>query len=280
MSANEVAEDSGDLEALFDSIVKDNAARAPAAAPTAASAAPESAAAENVKPKAKSKAKSKGKVKAAAGTSAGTSAETAPEAPGEVMSRIGHLTRTLHDALRELGYDRLLEQTAASIPDARDRLDYVVKMTEQAAVRALNAIEAAQPIQNRMEAEAEDLSAQWQKLYDKQLSVDEFKALVARTRDYLGDVPKQTRATNAQLLEIMMAQDFQDLTGQVIKKITALAQDMEQQLVHLLVDLAPPGVRGEVDTGLLNGPVVNAERRNDVVTSQDQVDDLLGSLGF
>jgi len=240
-----VAADSEDLEALFDSIIDENAQREEAVAP---------------------------KAKAAAETQGGP--------PGDMMNRIGHLTRTLHDSLRELGYDRLLEKTAASIPDARDRLDYVVKMTEQAAVRALNAIEAAQPIQDRLGDEAARLSAQWQKLFDKQLSVDDFKALVAGTRDYLDDVPKQTRATNAQLLEIMMAQDFQDLTGQVIKKITALAQNMEQQLVHLLVDLVPAEMRGEIDAGLLNGPVINAEGRNDVVTDQNQVDDLLDSLGF
>jgi chemotaxis protein CheZ len=238
-----VAAESEDLEALFDSIIEDNSARESAAAPTA-------------------------------------EPEREGNAPGDVMSRIGNLTRTLHDALRELGYDRLLEKTASAIPDARDRLDYVVKMTEQAAVRALNAIEAAQPIQDRLGDEAGRLSAQWQRLFDKQMNVDEFKTLVAGTRDYLDDVPKQTRATNAQLLEIMMAQDFQDLTGQVIKKITALAQDMEQQLVHLLVDLVPAEMRSEIDTGLLNGPVVNAAGRSDVVTDQNQVDDLLASLGF
>jgi chemotaxis protein CheZ len=238
-----VATDSEDLEALFDSIIEDNSQREAAAAPRAET-------------------------------------ERGVAASGDVMSRIGALTRTLHDALRELGYDRLLEKTASAIPDARDRLAYVVKMTEQAAVRALNAIEAAQPIQDSLGSEAERLSAQWQKLFDKQLSVDEFKALVAGTRDYLGEVPKQTRATNAQLLEIMMAQDFQDLTGQVIKKVTTLAQNMEQQLVHLLVDLVPAEKRSEIDTGLLNGPVVNAEGRADVVTDQNQVDDLLESLGF
>ena len=252
MSAIMAQADCDDLEALFDSIVKDNSTPAPVAAAQAEAPA------------------------AAAQVEAGAPEDT----PGDVMGRIGRLTRTLHDALRELGYDQVLEKTAASIPDARDRLDYVVKMTEQAAVRALNAIETAQPLQERLGDEAGRLSAHWQKLFDKQLSVDEFKALVAGTRDYLAEVPKQTRATNAQLLEIMMAQDFQDLTGQVIKKITTLTRDLEQQLVHLLVDLVPSGVRSEIDSGLLNGPVVNSAKGAEVVTSQNQVDDLLASLGF
>lgn len=269
MSAIVVEADSEDLEALFDSVVKDNAAHAQAAARQAV---------VEATPKGKGKSKAAPKAKAQATRKAEIEAEETP--PGDVISRIGHLTRTLHDALRELGYDRLLEKTAASIPDARDRLDYVVKMTEQAAVRALNAIEAAQPIQDRLGGEAERLSALWQKLFDKQLSVEEFKTLVAGTRDYLAQVPKQTGATNDQLMEIMMAQDFQDLTGQVIRKVTALAQDLEQQLVHLLVDLVPAEMRSEIDAGLLNGPVVNAAGRSDVVTDQNQVDDLLASLGF
>jgi chemotaxis protein CheZ len=81
-------------------------------------------------------------------------------------------------------------------------------------------------------------------------------------------------------MEIMMAQDFQDLTGQVIKKIIEVTKTMEQQLVTLLLESAPPEVKAEFDTGLLNGPVINAAGRSDVVTNQDQVDDLLESLGF
>ncbi len=243
MSATTVAADSEDLEALFDSIIQDNQVRELAAVSTKKSVPEEGVG-------------------------------------GDVMNRIGHLTRTLHDALRELGYDRLLEKTAQEIPNARDRLSYVATLTEQAATRALNAIEAAQPIQDGLEKESERLSGQWKKLFDKQMSVDEFKTLVDSTRTYLDEVPKQTRVTNGHLLEIMMAQDFQDLTGQVIKKITELAQNMEQQLVHLLVDMVPEQKRSEIDSGLLNGPVVNAAACGDVVTSQDQVDDLLGSLGF
>ena len=257
MSANVAEADSADLEALFDSIVQEKSENARAVAP---------------------QAEAQAQVLAQAQTPVQAQAHDNP--PESVINRVGHLTRTLHDALRELGYDRLLEKSAAMIPDARDRLNYVVKMTEQAAVRALNAIEAAQPIQARLGGEAERLSALWQQLFDQKLSVEEFKQLVTATRAYLADVPEQTRATNAQLLEIMMAQDFQDLTGQVIKKITLLAQGLEQQLLHLLVDFAPAEVRCEIDCGLLNGPVVNAAARPDVMTNQNQVDELLASLGF
>ena len=99
-------------------------------------------------------------------------------------------------------------------------------------------------------------------------------------RSYLADVPSRTEATNAQLMEIILAQDFQDLTGQVIKKVLEAAQNLESQLLSLLIATTPEDKRQAVAPGLLNGPVVNASGRSDVVTSQEQVDDLLESLGF
>jgi len=199
---------------------------------------------------------------------------------GKMLNQIGHMTRTLHNTLRELGLNKEIEKAASSIPDARDRLNYVATLTEKAAERVLNATDAAQPIVDKIGGESARLAAQWQMLFDKKLDVEQFKNLVMQTQTFLNDVPNQTKATNAHLMEIMMAQDFQDLTGQVIKKIIEVTKTMEQQLVELLLESAPPEVKAEFDTGLLNGPVINAAGRTDVVTSQDQVDDLLESLGF
>lgn len=197
----------------------------------------------------------------------------------DVLNRVGRLTRSLHDTLTELGYaSRLQEYAAEAIPDTRARLAYVVTMTEQAASRALNAVEVARPLQDELGGEAEQLVARWDALYRNELSVGEFKALAGQTREFLRAAPQKTRATGEQLREIMMAQDFQDLTGQVIKRITDCAQEMESQLLKLLVDHAPPEKRSEA-TSLLNGPQINGKGK-DVVTSQAQVDELLESLGF
>jgi len=201
-------------------------------------------------------------------------------ASDQVINKIGHLTRSLHDSLRELGYDKNLERAASTIPDARDRLNYVATLTQQAAEKVLNATDAAQPVVEKIEIESQRLAREWQKLFDKQLDVDQFKSLAMQTHAFLVDVPKQTKVTNAYLMEIMMAQDFQDLTGQVIKKIVDVTQQMEKQLVELLVENPPSTATPDAYAGMLNGPVVNAAGRTDVVTSQDQVDDLLESLGF
>jgi chemotaxis protein CheZ len=211
-----------------------------------------------------------------------------------ILARIGQLTRTLRDSMRELGLDKQVEAAALAVPDARDRLKYVATMTEQAAERALNAIELAKPMQEAMQSEAQALDARWGKWYDAPLAQGEAGALLAETRTFLQAVPERTQATNAQLLEIMLAQDFQDLTGQVIKKITDVVYLIEQQLLGVLLENIAPERREQfaasaaalmssavgTPDSLLNGPQINPEGRSDVVQDQSQVDDLLASLGF
>jgi len=201
----------------------------------------------------------------------------------KVIDQIGQLTRTLHDSLRELGYDKRLESIAAEVPEAQDKLTYVATKTEQAADRTLNATEIAMPIQEKLSADAICLSEQWKEALETQQAkpdTEKFKTLLINTLHYLDNVPVQTNATNTQLLEIMMAQDFQDLTGQVIKKITHMVQNLEKDLIDLLLANVPTKKVATTEEGLLNGPVTNPEKRSDVVCNQDQVDDLLASLGF
>ncbi|MCX7628169.1 MAG: protein phosphatase CheZ [Methylophilaceae bacterium] len=206
----------------------------------------------------------------------------APEACVEedFHTRIGHLTRQLHETLRELGYDKALEHAMGKIPDARDRLNYISSLTEQAATKTLNAVEQAKPLQQKLESGALQLASRWAELFEHKLDPEQFKVLVHQTRQYLQDVPLNTKATNAHLLDIVVAQDFQDLTGQVIKKLAETVQYLENQLIALLIASMPEEKRKEIDLSLLNGPVVNTAGRTDIVTSQAQVDELLESLGF
>lgn len=251
MATNTATQDSDDLEALFDSIVAAQP-REQAGEETACLSQPV----------------------------ANDPSAANEEKSGKVINQLGQMTRTLHDSLRELGLNKAIEAAASSIPDAHDRLNYVATLTQQAAEKVLNATEAAQPLVENMETEANRLAAQWQMLFEKRLEVADFKALAMQTHAFLAVIPKQTKATNAYLMEIMLAQDFQDLTGQVIKKIIEVTQQMEQQLLSLLLENALPADRKAGYSGLLNGPVIKPNGRTDVVTSQDQVDDLLESLGF
>ena len=197
----------------------------------------------------------------------------------EMLSRIGQVTRALHDNLRGLGLDKLLEQVAQDIPDARDRLNYVARMTEQAAERVLNATDAAIPLQTELATGATVLEGRWKEVTSAPSLKSEYNQAVNETLVYLATVTQNSNETKTLLMDIMMAQDFQDLTGQVIKKITTLAQDLEKQLVQLLIDFSPAAPKKETSPTLLNGPQIDPGAV-DVVASQEQVDDLLDSLGF
>lgn len=197
----------------------------------------------------------------------------------DLVRRIAAVTRMLRENMRELGLDQAIKDAAYAIPDTRDRLHYVAQMTEQAAVRVLNAAEEVQPWQQAMQSQAEALDARWQQWFDHPVELDQARSLVGDTRALLADIPGKTRASQANLMEIIMAQDFQDLTGQVITKMLGVISAIETELVQVLIDNAPQDRREET-AKLLNGPVVVAGGRSDVVTSQDQVDDLLANLGF
>lgn len=284
MAANN---DSADLEALFDSIAADfpppaTAAPAPVASAPKASADSDSDDLQALFDSVAAETKATAVVSELAATSPSPDAGTEDWPQQEaVFNRLGHMARSLHDTLRELGYDKLLAQTVTALPDAKDRLAYVANLTEQAACRVLNATDIAGPLVDEIESGASELGSRWDKAFANQLGVAEFKQLAEETRAYLKDqLPTKTRATHAQLTEIMMAQDFQDLTGQVIKKVVLLAQELEAGLMGALIDVLPATRRTEEVASLMNGPVVNAEGRSDVVVNQEQVDDLLDSLGF
>lgn len=197
---------------------------------------------------------------------------------GDIIARIGQLTRMLRDSMRELGLDQAIAQAAEAIPDARDRLDYVVTMTAQAAERALNCVEAAQPVQNKLESGAKKLDKRWDEWFENPIELSDARELVSDTRGYLKEVPEHTGFTNAQLMEIMMAQDFQDITGQLIKKVVNITKTVEHELAQLLRDNAPAEVREKLaqkPVPLMQGPSVPS-----VALDQDNVDDLLADLGF
>jgi chemotaxis protein CheZ len=248
MSMTKPSVDVEDLEALFDQIV---AQRQEEPAVQAAEAPPQAA----------------------------TRAAPMPDEHDDIYVRVGKLTRVLHNTLGELGYDKTLEASAAALPDARDRLAYIAQLTGKSAERSLAAVENGQAVQQELGGQAQKLATQWDRLYAKELAVEEFKQLAGDTRKFLCALPERASQTYAQLHEIMMAQDFHDLTGQVITKIADLASTMEEQLLKLLVENSAGG-QGLPESKWRAGPVVNPSARADVVTNQTQVDELLDSLGF
>lgn len=204
------------------------------------------------------------------------------QASSPMFDRLGHIVRQLHDSLRELGYDRSLSDIATEVTDATDRLEYIATLTEQAATKVLNSIDEAMPVQDELIRIARDVDGRWAALFDGKLGVDEFKLLAQDSRQFAATVAHAGEAEKARLMQIMMAQDFQDITGQIIKKVVTITQKLERELAQLLIDNAPhPHVHKEKEkekekaVDLLAGPAVPAS-----AMAQNDVDDLLADLGF
>ena len=200
--------------------------------------------------------------------------------PYDIFHRVGQLTRNLHDALRELGYDKSLDSAVGKLPDARARLSYIANLTGQAAEKTLSKAEAGAGIQQQVEAQTRALATRWDEVFAGRMGAEEFKQLAHETRDFMAALPQRTAESASLFTDIMLAQDFHDLTGQVICKVVELAQGLEGQLLKLLVEATPEPQRSMIEPGWLNGPAMNVAQRSDVVTDQSQVDDLLESLGF
>lgn len=205
---------------------------------------------------------------------------------------VGRLTRSLHEAIRNFQIDpRNAEQQEAlsKMSDASDRLAYVVQMTGQAANRTMDLVEESMPVAHAMRDEAQALSVEWKKLRRREMEPAEFRELYGRIDNFFGTLSEDSDSLYNNLSEILLAQDFQDLTGQVIQKVTALVKEVEENLLGLVV------MASHVDqlTGTVHqieereesaekgvGPQIKANEREDVVSGQDGVDDLLSSLGF
>lgn len=191
----------------------------------------------------------------------------APEAQ-HLYQRVGEITRQLHEALRELGHDKRIEATLGAVPDAKARLAFIARLTGDAAEKVLNTVDAAQVQQEALLAQAGAMRAA---LQDPARPPERAQLL-----QFAEQVHANALSTRAQLTDIMLAQDFHDLTGQTVHKVVDMAARVEDALLQLLIDVTPAApARGPLD-----GPVADASARNDVVASQAQVDDLLASLGF
>ncbi len=202
-----------------------------------------------------------------------------PITKDEAFSRLGTITREMHEALAVLGGDQL-HKVVDEMPNARDRLAHVGKMTEDAANKVLNLVDLAKPECDDLAKRGLELSQSLGKMAaSSDLSVERARALMGQCAKFAERTATFASAQGDVLSDIMMSQDFQDLSGQVIKKVIDIISRTEIQLVQLLVDSAPQVANEEVtftgETHQLQGP-----QAPDAALAQGDVDDLLASLGF
>ena len=209
----------------------------------------------------------------------------------KVFEKVGELTRELHDSLLSFRNDtRLIDMAGQDIPDAKDRLNYVIEMTDKAANTTMDAVDSCLPIADKLITELDSVKPSWKKLMSRDLALGDFKALCHQLDGLIENSSLNALNLRASLTDILMAQDFQDLTGQMIKRVIDLVQEIELKLVGILTVCSDEDSLStqSVDSEIVNiekdieaeGPIMNAAERDDVVNGQDDVDDLLSSLGF
>ena len=213
----------------------------------------------------------------------------------DVHNKLGLLTRQLHDSLRELGYAERLQDSVDALPDAQSRLTYIARLTGEAAEKVLGIVDTAKD-------EHAQIVEQTQQMRETLVADPVAAVAKGHVMNHLEAMDAANARLDSRLTEIMMAQDFHDLTGQVIAKVVKLTSSLEEQLVELLLQTAPansapasaavfaaaaapaaePAPLEMTAEGhpALQGPVVDPENTPNVVTSQSEVDDLLASLGF
>ncbi|SHE23162.1 protein phosphatase CheZ [methanotrophic endosymbiont of Bathymodiolus puteoserpentis (Logatchev)] len=202
-----------------------------------------------------------------------------------LFQEVGRLTRQLHDTMNSFALDsKMVELTSKDIPDAKERLHYVIAMTEQAANQTMAVIESLTPISQELSDQANELSNKWDRFLAKDMPFEEFKNMSQEITMHFAQTKEGVESVQTGLTDILMAQSFQDITGQIIRRVIDLVQEMEHSMVEL-VRISGGKMKTEavvIAEPELPGPVVPGvdDKANDVATSQDDVDDLLSSLGF
>ncbi|TLX45897.1 protein phosphatase [Pseudoalteromonas phenolica] len=223
--------------------------------------------------------------------------EAASKEQSELFAEVGKLTRQLHESLKNFELDtRISDLTTEALPDAKERLNYVMEMTENAANKTMDAVEASLPLAQQLADDLSDIKPTWDRLMRRDIQLGEFKSLCHDLDKFMQGSQATTDELQGHMTNVLMAQDYQDLTGQVIRRVIELVREVEDSLIHLLTVFGtaeePQSKQKEnieevqiaemdpVEISGPEGPIMNAESREDVVSNQDEVDDLLSSLGF
>jgi len=202
----------------------------------------------------------------------------------QLFQEVGRLTRQLHDTMAGFTLDsKITAMTKNEIPDAKERLQYVISMTEQSANQTLNAVEGLMPVSKQLIEQSGKLSEKWERFLDREMPFAEFKSMSSEIAKHFKESKVSLLLVEEGLNEILMAQGFQDITGQIIKRVIDLVQDLETSMVELIKLSGGKGSEATVEEKHdLPGPVVPGvdDKAGDVAINQDDVDDLLSSLGF
>jgi len=210
----------------------------------------------------------------------------------QLFQELGKLTREFHEAINGFNNeDKISTLATDDIPDARERLNYVITKTDDAAHKTLNAIDEISPVADGLESKISHLSQQWNRFLKKEMQSQEFRELSLEIKDFFDSTESDLATIKTHVNSILMAQDFQDITGQIIKKVITLVGEVEKSLVELVrlgggisdsssAETSSTKKPKESVPGELEGPQIPGMESEEAVSSQSDVDELLSSLGF
>lgn len=206
----------------------------------------------------------------------------------ELFAEVGKLTRQLHDSLNNFQLDaRIANMANEDIPDAQTRLMYVIEATEEAANKTMDLVDNCMPIAENLHSGIVSILPDWKKLMTRQLQLGEFNELCHQLDDFLEKGSVDAEKLTGLLTEVLIAQGYQDLTGQVIRRVIELVKEVEDNLVYMLTMFGGAETNEKTNSSIqqadsikAEGPILDAASREDVASDQDDVDDLLSSLGF
>ncbi len=201
-----------------------------------------------------------------------------------LFQELGKLTREIHESINAFSHDeRVAELAEEDIPDAKERLNYIVTKTNEAAHRTMEGAESAMDVVNAFNVQADSIKTRWSQFRTKELSKQDFLSLSDDMDKFFLSIDEESNKVKSAMTDIMMAQDYQDLTGQMIKQVITMVQEVEEKLVRLVAISGTSQTKKsekEVDGSKAHGPQLPTSDKQDVANDQGDVDDLLASLGF
>jgi chemotaxis protein CheZ len=204
-----------------------------------------------------------------------------------LFGELRELTNNLQKSLDRFRVDsRLADIAEKDMPDARARLQHVLKMTDEAAHKTMDLVERSGPPAERTSKAAATLAGMWANFRARKITTQDFRALLEQMDAFLPAVQTDAEIVRRNLSEVLMAQGYQDLTGQIIRGVMQLVQELETALVDL-TRLSAQAANGSViasaepkNASQGFGPVVPGVTKGVVASGQDDVDSLLAGLGM
>jgi chemotaxis protein CheZ len=198
----------------------------------------------------------------------------------EVLGELREISEKLHSSLHHLHLDStLVAITKEKIPEAMNGLDYVIEKTRDAAEKTLDMVEDSMPLAADLNSRALSLQEQWEQLRRRDLDFEQFKPLSDALARFFVDVREKTGKLGANLSEILLAQEFQDLTGQVVRRVMDDVKSVDEQLRRVTTDLPRDAIaEGPQDATIGRGPVVGSCKDKNFASDQNEVDDILSEL--